>query len=146
MKRIFAVCIVWVLAGVSTPALAFKTSDIKPVGTPAAMEWQLGGGQGAGDTERRAELYFVSACPYAGVCPGTLIVTWHSIHGFPADTVLQKVVSVVDHVYRTGLNTYRVAVSTGFLPASCGGAGCERIPPLGHKTLYVDTWARTVTN
>lgn len=145
MKRILAVCIAAALAGASTPALAFKTSEINPVKTTAAMEWQLGSWQAMGGTERPAELYFVSACPYAGACPGTLIVTWHSMRAFPADTVLQNVVSVVDHVYRTGLNTYRVAVSTGSELASCGGVGCDQIPPLKHKTLYVNTWSRTVT-
>ncbi len=143
MRGLLAACIVGALAAASMPAAAHGESEVKPVKTSMAIEWQLGAWQAMGGTERPAELYFVPTCPYA-VCPGTLIVVWHSMYGQSAPTIIHTV-SVVDHVYRMGLNGYRLAVSTGALPQSCGGAICAKIPPLGHKTMYVDTWARTVT-
>jgi len=143
MKRIFAVCIVGALAVASMPPPALGASEIQPAKTSMAVEWQLGAWQAMGGMERPAELYFVPTCPYA-VCPGTLIVVWHSMHGQPAPALV-RTVSLIDHVYRIGLNKYRLAVSTGSLPESCGGAICAKIPPLRHRTLYVDTWARTVT-
>ncbi len=158
LQQIVAVCGVLALALVSMPTPAFGastetftrgTTEIQPLQQNAATEWQLGPSPTKPyvGRERPAELYLVTPCfdiNAGNACPGVLIIVWHSIHGDPVPTVIRDGISAVEHVYRTGLNTYRLAVITGRV-YMCAGAECNQLPQPGHRTLRVDTWARTVT-
>ncbi len=155
MTRFLAACITATLTLTALPAPALAASEVKPLHTSTATEWVLGAWQtdhtdanGAlNGPERPALVYFIPTCTRPDICPGTLVVVWQSAHTMPAPTTIPAI-SQVTHIYRTGLNTYRLAISTGTQPYECATSaprGCPTLPPLKHKTLFVDTWARTVT-
>jgi hypothetical protein len=150
MKRIIAAGIVGTLALLSIPAPALGASgasEIKPLTTNDATEWRLGAFGGPGSTERPATLYEVSRCINVDyICPGVVVIFWTSQVVLPRPMVIQTI-SIINHVYRTGLNTYRLDVTTGSVGSDCNGgtvpAYCAHA--LHNKTLQVNTWTRTVT-
>jgi hypothetical protein len=147
MKRILAICGVGALALASLPAPALGSSEVKPLTTNDATEWRLGTFGGPGSTERPATLYEVQRCVNVNyVCPGVVVIFWTSQQVATSPTVIQTI-SNINHVYRTGLNTYRLAVTTGSAGPSCNSpnapAYCAHA--LHDETLQVNTWTRTVT-
>ena len=141
-----ASCVVGGLFALPSDAHAREKTEIKPAPitqtTPnGVQEWSLGRGWEGGN-QRPAYLYLIPSGQCGGACPGTVVIYWQSMHGATPPTITS--VTLIDHVWRTGLNTYRLDVETGGAPEACVNTD----PTCGHTlhrhTLLLDTWARTV--